>query len=795
MYCGPVMGIAFLLVAMGASLTILPCDAAKRRFTVADDIGLAHFGDIYTGKADAVTFSPDALYFVVDTERGLLEQDLAESTLRVYCTKDVHEFLLGPKTTPAPSPIWTYSVSTYKDGPIVTRIRWLPDSSGISFLAKTAAGNDQLFLGDLKTKSVYALTPKNQSVRAFDIRDREHFVYSVQSSSIREEAIRENEPTSIVGTGRFLGGLMFPMDSSYLAVAYDLAELWAGMNGKRFRVSSESSAGPIYLHAAAESVLVLSPDCRFVMTLMAASSIPQVWETLYPPSLASDPSRIRAGRQDLEALDGHEYVSEYVVIELSTGKVKSLTNAPIGQNIGWWSGVPSANWSPDGQSVVVSGTFVAPKTSETDQQLNRPCVAVVDLAKGEVACIKRLKGKAKTKSGYEDGYHSIQSVRFSRGSSRELTVDYWEMAHSGGLPGDWSKRSTTYMRSDAGMWRVVATADGWKEQNRSIELNVNESFTDPPVLIATDETTKDSRIIFDPNPQLKDIDLGEASVYRWKDKNGRDWVGGLYKPSDYVESKRYPLVVQTHGFFETIFRPSGIYPTAFAARELAAAEILVLQVPSCPYTVDSEEASCNIAGYEAGVERLIADGLVDPDSVGIVGFSRTCYYVLKALTMSARHFKAASITAGSNFGYLEYMNFVDIRGNVVAREAQAMIGAPPFGRGLQQWLKVSPTFNMEKVTIPLQVVALGRPSLLDTWEPYATLRYLNKPVDLIVVREGTHVLTNPAERIISQGGTVDWFRFWLQGYEDSDPSKKDQYARWRELRKLQEANAAGQKPN
>jgi hypothetical protein len=40
----------------------------------------------------------------------------------------------------------------------------------------------------------------------------------------------------------------------------------------------------------------------------------------------------------------------------------------------------------------------------------------------------------------------------------------------------------------------------------------------------------------------------------------------------------------------------------------------------------------------------------------------------------------------------------------------------------------------------------------------------------------------------SQGGTVDWFRFWLQGEEDPDPAKAEQYARWRELRELQEEN-------
>src|SRR5205085_7651613 len=146
--------------------------------------------------------------------------------------------------------------------------------------------------------------------------------------------------------------------------------------------------------------------------------------------------------------------------------------------------------------------------------------------------------------------------------------------------------------------------------------------------------TKTQRVILDPNPQLRDIDLGEASVYKWRDKNGRDWVGGLYKPPDYQQGTRYPLVVQTHGFSQLIFRPAGTFPTGNAARELAATGIVVLQVPDCPYTVDPEEGPCNVAGYEAGVQQLVKDGLVDNDRVGISGFSRTCYYVLKALTMT-----------------------------------------------------------------------------------------------------------------------------------------------------------------
>jgi hypothetical protein len=42
-----------------------------------------------------------------------------------------------------------------------------------------------------------------------------------------------------------------------------------------------------------------------------------------------------------------------------------------------------------------------------------------------------------------------------------------------------------------------------------------------------------------------------------------------------------------------------------------------------------------------------------------------------------------------------------------------------------------------------------------------------------------------AQCLAAQQGAVDWFDFWLNGREDPDPAKAEQYERWRELRRLQ----------
>ena len=85
----------------------------------------------------------------------------------------------------------------------------------------------------------------------------------------------------------------------------------------------------------------------------------------------------------------------------------------------------------------------------------------------------------------------------------------------------------------------------------------------------------------------------------------------------------------------------------------------------------------------------------------------------------------------------------------------------------------------------------GPESAFADWEPYAALRYLKKPVDLIMLQRGSHVMTNPIQRLAAETSNVEWFRFWLQGYEDPAAEKGGQYRRWEKLCDLQVA----QNPN
>ena len=173
--------------------------------------------------------------------------------------------------------------------------------------------------------------------------------------------------------------------------------------------------------------------------------------------------------------------------------------------------------------------------------------------------------------------------------------------------------------------------------------------------------------------------------------------------------------------------------------------------------------------YGSAVDQLAAHGLIDPAKVGIIGFSHSCFYVMHILTMeSALHLKAASINDGYMNDYLQFM-FDPSPG-----KSEAWNGAAPFGEGLQLWLKRSPSFNLDKAHAPLLIMSGSggqTASGLFMWGPYAGLYSLKKPVDLILLNTNEHGISNPAERMVSQGTNVDWFRFWLKGEEDPDVAK------------------------
>ena len=201
--------------------------------------------------------------------------------------------------------------------------------------------------------------------------------------------------------------------------------------------------------------------------------------------------------------------------------------------------------------------------------------------------------------------------------------------------------------------------------------------------------------------------LARVEEVAWKTSRHNEVKAGLYWPVDYVAGKKYPIVIQTHGWSPDRFWIDGPWTTAFAAQALAGKGFFVLQVPDPDsHLVDTpKEVPAAMAIYDGAIDLLDRKGLIDRDRIGITGFSRTIMYVTYTLIHSRHHFAAADITDGVDYGYLQYMEISNFY-PTLADEMDRLNGAPPFGKGLLKWVKVSPAFLMDKIETPLRIQTL-----------------------------------------------------------------------------------------
>jgi dipeptidyl aminopeptidase/acylaminoacyl peptidase len=459
-----------------------------------------------------------------------------------------------------------------------------------------------------------------------------------------------------------------------------------------------------------------------------------------------------------------------------------LLDAPLADAYGYF-GAKQAAWSADGRRLLITDTFLPLHDGEPEQQNDQthPClVAVLDAFSKTTDCVvSKVPGQYSTASygpfhlakvlwgGNDQGVSVVfRNTRDSKIEQYVMEENRWNLTN---------QLST----GPAVMFDKLAVEDP--------VISIKQSFDDdPPTLWATDTYHGRGIQIWDPNPQLSNMSFGKASLFRWTDSAEAHWTGGLVLPVGYLRGKRYPLVIQTHGLWDKMFMTDGVFPTAMAARPLASVGFVVLQigiVDADQHTGTPREASDAVLGIEAAMDQLTSDGLIDPKRVGITGFSRTSWHVENALVRDPQRFAAAILADGIDEGYMQYLLFSDGK-DTFRREFERINGGPPFAQALSTWMQSSASFHLDQVRTPIRIEAHGPESLLGEWQIYASLRLQQKPVDLLYFHGEQHILQNPSDRMVSQQGAVDWFRFWLQGYEDSDTAKHAQYRRWEHLREM-----------
>jgi dipeptidyl aminopeptidase/acylaminoacyl peptidase len=758
--------------------------AEQHDFSVEDSIRMSRFNDFYAdGRRSSISVSPDRRHYLLLTSRGLLESNRIESTLWLLDSSSVEQLRRRPNRSTKLSPSALVKIAAVPEdtdvrtgiySSVIARVRWSATSDSVYFLAQSVSGERRLYNVAIRTRKAVPVSPPGVDVANYDLSGSTLIFLATRASDRAGESRELRDARSSQNpavTGIPFHAILNPTGSDRLR-AYDL---YAVENSKAHLVwKAEEHALPA--NRILWEQLTLSPDKRFAVVLTGVKTIPRAWEEYQTPPQSPTVRPINPDEPGITSPYSINPLREYALVNLLTGSFARLPALDARSLFYLGGGAPV--WSGTGKRLLVTNIFLPLEGIQGAERAKRrqPCaIALFETDSRSARCLSSKNPGDSPGNG--------AALRGAIFGVDEDTV----IASYGGDPG----RTETY-RLKGDDWVDVGDMDRSQtlhEQTSRIDaplLKIKQGLNELPKLWLEGKSAGLSSIeLWDPNPQLSQVRFGEASVYSWKDKSGYNWSGVLIKPAGYVTGRRYPLVIQTHGFDPNAFVTDGAYPTAMAARPLASAGIMVLQIGGRFDHLDQlDEPRDNNRAYDSAIEALSADGLVDLTRVGVIGFSRTCWYVETAIEAKPHQFAAATIADGVDFGYMQYMLYGP--GDPLIQEnSERMYEGRPTRGGLAKWMESAPSFNLDEVETPLRIEAIGPASVLTEWEIYSSLQMEHKPVELFYLPHGEHILQRPSDRFASEQGNVDWYRFWLLGIEDSDPAKSEQYRRWNEMKTRQ----------
>ena len=357
-------------------------------------------------------------------------------------------------------------------------------------------------------------------------------------------------------------------------------------------------------------------------------------------------------------------------------------------------------WSPDSKSVVVSNVYLPLNVDNpVEQKLRKAHTFLLE--------------------------YKIPSRQFLTMSDEDLKLIEWDRKSNavicdvGRLDSLTGKNTPkAYFRKNGETWSRVSASE---EKKTSLLPNIvrEEDMNTPPRIVAIGPDGGRKSLVMDLNPQFRDLAFAKVEEVSWKNSLGDESKGGLYWPVDYVAGRKYPLVIQTHGWVPDRFWTDGPWATAFAAQPLAGKGFFVLQVNESAwhFAGTPKEAPSAMADYESAIDYLDGRGLIDRNLVGIIGFSRTCYYVTHILAFSKYRIAAAVIADGLDADYFQYFMSSNVDSDL-AGDSEALNGGAPFGDALASWTKRVSAFHMDQVQAPVRIQAIGPISLLQEWNGF-----------------------------------------------------------------------------
>lgn len=279
--------------------------------------------------------------------------------------------------------------------------------------------------------------------------------------------------------------------------------------------------------------------------------------------------------------------------------------------------------------------------------------------------------------------------------------------------------------------------------------------------------THERRLTTTNDALLRELRLPEIESIDVPMPDGAVIEGWVYKPVDLEAGRRYPLVLNVHGGPHGAFLRK-LLPGYVLA--LTAAGCGVLQINPRGSTGWGETFAGHLHGawggerdmpeFMAAVDRVIAQGWVDPDRLGITGYSYGGIFTNWAVSHTNR-FKAAVSGAGaanifSHWGYSD-MNLV--------RYAE-LDGSPWEQRDL--YLRLSAISYVPQIETPILLLHGAddqRVNFMQSAEFFSALKFYGKEVVLVRYPGESHGMLGigrPTHRVDYDQRLLNWFSKYLE---------------------------------
>ncbi|MCC7124681.1 MAG: S9 family peptidase [Acidobacteria bacterium] len=476
------------------------------------------------------------------------------------------------------------------------------------------------------------------------------------------------------------------------------------------------------------------------------------------------------------------------VMSLDDRRMRALTSGTMV--------VGSFDWSPDGTRIAFDH-----RVSSDAGESGTADISIVDVSSGQRTALVAQAGPDSNPRWSPDGtriafvsamakpfyfYQNRELAIVTPGQSgiRSLSKNFDEDASivawtKGGLFFSASQRTYTALfsvDSASGAIRRHQANDTWIGSQFSLSADgtrvafVGTGATEFPDVYAGELTAlATARRISDTRAQVAAWPMPAREVIRWKSQDGAEIEGVLHKPASFQTGRRYPLLVVIHGGPTGISRPQPYSSAnAYPIEAFLGAGALVLE-PNYRGSAGYGEAfrSLNVRNLGigdawdvlSGIDHLVAQGLVDRDRVGSMGWSQGGYISAFLTTRHADRFRAISVGAGISDWMTYYVN-TDIH---------------PFTR---QYLKATP-WDDPKIyadTSPMTYIKQAKtPTLIqhgdqdarvpvpNAFQLYQGLRDQEVPVRLSIFKGFGHGLNKPKANRAAMEQNWEFFTKYVLG--------------------------------